>query len=779
MIRHSFAFASVVLVAFLVLARLTATSHDHRYFPETGPPSIHQRALDLYGGAVVLVVALQPGYEDLNLLSYLRLGLGARTYVLYWTNGEGTPNDADGASPMLLAAARREEAYQAATLLGARVHYLNFPDPGVISRQKDLSLVWNSDSTLSKLVPLIRSYGPDAIVIGGDFRGDTVRSARQRALTGLMLAAVKRAAKAKADSIFGDPWHVQRVLVQTDDAPVGKEQDYDRIHPFWKSSYRSIAQEAVREYSTLRCQLPSWIRRGDRHYAQVFPTVTTAAKHVTAGLPVISAKLKSLSTVVRDAAGKEVKGVRSTSLGAVARAIDSMNVFFARYRPTLTTSETRVASLWKNNLEDLRCSVLDVSITYQSSDSLVTQSQLFYLRFTGFTSQTSKTHTKILFPGVMEKKWGVNESAKFQYDFATPQEYRVITPKPMDFNVPGAQFGIARPFARNHFSFLINHQDSLPGKDFVYRGDLLLQSAPRRTFELLTPAVRALEGEPVVFRLINVSRDAFEGTISLEDSVLNTTTAKVRLLRKDEVLLDTLSLSFKQSPPAGSSIVLLSLSGMGGSIPVVIRRFDVEVDSSARIVLLSDIEDSPLTEAMRRLRLPFRIAGDVTAATLESANILVIDRDALAGKPLTAVQIDSLHMWVRQGGHLLVFPQPSSVDRGSSLVPWASFENGPLSAADDSVVVTPGNGLLSGPNHLTPADWSHWVLSRSMWSLRVQPDHASEIVVRSAQKQIPLLLVTKEGKGRVSLVALDLSSQLVNLHPGVHRLLANLLQSVK
>ncbi len=79
-------------------------------------------------------------------------------------------------------------------------------------------------------------------------------------------------------------------------------------------------------------------------------------------------------------------------------------------------------SLWKNALEDLRCSLLGVSIVCQPSDSLVTQGQLFYLRFAGFSSLTSKTHTTILFPGVLQKRWGVNESTKYQYDFASPQD---------------------------------------------------------------------------------------------------------------------------------------------------------------------------------------------------------------------------------------------------------------------------------------------------------------------------------------------------------------------
>ena len=37
---------------------------------------------------------------------------------------------------------------------------------------------------------MIRSFGPDVIVIGGDLRGDTVQSVRQRTVTRLILAGV-------------------------------------------------------------------------------------------------------------------------------------------------------------------------------------------------------------------------------------------------------------------------------------------------------------------------------------------------------------------------------------------------------------------------------------------------------------------------------------------------------------------------------------------------------------------------------------------------------------
>ncbi len=85
--------------------------------------------------------------------------------------------------------------------------------------------------------------------------------------------------------------------------------------------------------------------------------------------------------------------------------------------------------------------------------------------------------------------------------------------------------------------------------------------------------------------------------------------------------------------------------------------------------------------------------------------------------------------------------------------------------------------MLAGPNLISGADWTNWVVSRAMWSLRISGERTDETVVRTAKGQAPLLVTRKTGKGRITLVGLDIPSQLANLHPGAHRLLGNLLKA--
>lgn len=99
-------FCSLVLALFLSsTGAIGAAGVDYSpYFPERGSAAIFQRSLDLRNPIVILSISLEPGFEDLPALAYLRLGRGARIISLYVTNGEATPSDVSGEPPFRLAA---------------------------------------------------------------------------------------------------------------------------------------------------------------------------------------------------------------------------------------------------------------------------------------------------------------------------------------------------------------------------------------------------------------------------------------------------------------------------------------------------------------------------------------------------------------------------------------------------------------------------------------------------------------------------------------------------
>jgi LmbE family N-acetylglucosaminyl deacetylase len=767
-----------LILSTLVLPTRVEASREPRYFPETGKEAVHQRALDVGNGAVVLVVNLQPGYEDLPLLAYLRLGTGARVVSTYFTNGDASPGDEGGSAPVFAVSRRKEEALAATRLLDVTAFFLNIPDPGVVSSRILLETIWNRDTATTRLERMIRHFRPDVLIMAGDLRGDTLQSMRQILFSELVMKAASIAGdpSARPDSAKPGPWDVPRIYVESSWEPGAKLAAYDAIHPAWKMSYRSIASEAAREYHGLRLQRLGWITNADRRYSLIHPRGAPAPPSMLDGIPSVSPRFRSLAAFIGKITRKEVRKLRTPSLSDVARAIDSVDASLARIRRLGAEDDYRPLVGWKNGLEELRCSLLDVNVDCVVSDSLLSANQIFYVRFQSVSSRTTSGKNRVFFPRAIDHSWGINESLDHQFSLQPPQEFRVLTPGKMEYGFPGSQFGIHQPTLRTRFPYIIIHQDSIRLREFIYRGEANLQVGPRRTFEILTPIVRAIDAAPVVCRLVNISRDAFRGTMTLRDSLVNPAAKAVSLTRKDEVLTDTLFLSLRGPLPPGDYPMSVAL-GTDASAPIVIRSFEAIPDPAARVGLVTSMEDSPVAQAMSRLQIAWsRIdTSHSIDAPLSQFNVIVIDRDALAGIRSLDSRNSRLIEWVKNGGHLVVFPQMAYRGGSVPLASGAMFRPSPLLPPGTTVSVDTTRSLFQTPNRIGPADWNDWVVARSFGSLLIAADREASILARGAETNTPLVVDLREGKGHTTVVALDLVSQLLNIHPGAHRLLANLL----
>jgi hypothetical protein len=767
----------LTLAGFAFFMDVTA-AQELRYFPERGQGAIHQRALELGSGAVVLVLALQPGYEDLSLLAHVRMELGGRAVVAYMTNGEATPGDVGLTAPVFVAAERKEEAYAATRMLGVTAHFLNLPDPGIVHSRETLLAIWNADTARVRLEATLRQFRPDVVVVTGDFRGDTVQSVRQHLLRDLMLDAVQTASRdtVRSDTVKVAGWSVPRVFVESARDGRNGERVYDKRHLFWKKSYRSIAAEAAREYRSLRLQIGSWLREGDRQYTLAYQRGMGNPRSMLDGLPEISPGLRSLGSRVRNAAGRQSRGMRTPILSEISGAIDSLDLRLGRDRQGIPAGDLKLLAAWKNGLEELRCSLLNVKVDFTASESLVAFDQVFFLNLKRISSRGSGKQDWVLFPGAIDHTWGINASTENQFPLNLPQEFQVLTPHQMELTVPVAQFGLTQSAMRTRFSFIVMHQDSLRERNFFYRGEVLLRVGPRRTFEVLTPVVRALDGEGVLFRLLNISRDAYEGRITIVDSLANSVSKEVALPRKDFALIDTVLLSLRETLPAGDYPMNLELSG-GNAERFVARSFEARVDSLARIGLLTCMEESPVAQAMRRLRLPWKSVDTSFApgTSLSGFNVILVDRDAFQGIRGVRDQAGVFAKWVQEGGRLVVLPQAAAVGGGATVLSVAAFGRSAQLSSVTPVTLDTTQAISRTPNRLTEADWEDWVVGRSLNSVNLSPGVEARTLVSSLDERIPLVVTVPVGKGQITLVALDLISQLLNVHPGAHRILANLL----
>ncbi len=757
------------------------------YFPDRGWAALYQRSLDLQNVATVVSVAMEPGQEDLATMAYLRLGRGARVINLYVTNGEATPSDSTEEPPLRLAARRKEEATRALLYLGVEPYFLNLPDFGVPSGRRELDSVWKADSLIHRLATFILTYRPDVIFLARDFRfvsasGTTTEgfeSLRQEAVKEMLLKAAGAASGAvelpgvtPANARLR--WKVQRIFVDRGSPSQPVRVNTNLQHPISKKSYEKIAEEARQYYRSLRAQVRYWQGRGRRSYTYLYPPSKKPPLSLDRGLVLSGPNLRPLADTVNRIAMQARAGKGAQLLPVLASTIDSIDqrIGFENLQGSLTNQKALVT--WKNRLERLRCLVLDVDIDFELSDSLISRSQLFFLRFKKFKAKITKGRTFILFPGAMELKWVINEALEHQLPFEVPKEFRILSPKDLDYDSPTALHGLERPTLGTTFSFIIFHKDSLRERNFQYRKDIVLGVGPRFAAEVLTPLVLAVPREELIYRFQNFTRDGVYGDAFVNDSVCQSERKRFHLKTKDSWVIDTLRLSWSDTLAPGDHVLELKISDE----PVarfVARNFAVNVDTTRKVGLITGLGTSSLKEALRRLKIaPVPLDSfSLNSSTLLSIQTILVDRSAASLRPDLLGSLPSLLNWTKAGGHLVFLSSASHDTAARSL----GFRTWPALAPTTKVLADTAHSFLSHPNKIQDLDWEGWISARAWGSVDPAVAEGGEIVVRSQDTGVALLVTKKEGDGRITYIALELSSQLLNIHPGAYRLLANLVSS--
>ncbi len=742
-----------------------------------GPGARRQAILDLENPAVVMSVAAGPGEEDLPTLAALRMGSGARVVSVYVTDGGATPSDIDGELPVRVAGQRKVEAESVMRGLGGEAFFLGFPDYGFVSRKGSLEHLWNRDSLLNRFVFAIRTYRPDVILCGIDVReagGDSVRAALIREI---LLAAVRSAAGAQLMHSSGPaPWSVSRVFGETRSPGSPHSVDVDGIHPLWKKSYRVIAGAAGRSYRSLRYQIREW-KAGRNGTYRLIGSGEGGPKGLIDGVPVIPAILKDADSDVRQAASDARKKPDDTALRSIIRAIARIENIIATRRQELGSLEKRLLLTWKEKLEDLRCAVLDIDVRFVLSDTLVAPKQQFTLRFPKDRKFPLKGRSEIIFPSAIDSTWLINASEGFRFSFTVPDTFTIITPEVMAFNRPVSTEGSDKFTLSTRIPFVIAHKDPDPLRNFACRREIVLGVSRVQTVEILTPFVRVMPGERLVLHLQNVSRDPYKGSVSVGDSVARGTRIPITILRNDGARRDTLPLAWRDSVADGDHVIPFRI-GKGKPVgSFTARKFPALADTSRPVGLLTGLIASPVEEALRRLHIPFRLLDgsfndDTPVALLRT---IVIDRDAFALRPDAGRVSGAIATWVRAGGHCVMLRQSPQAAEKNPLTGNAGFGVTRMIAPEASVVADPASGLFSHPNLLSESDWRGWIISRAQSPVMVTRDSNPVVHCKDESTGVPLIATVTMGKGTLTAVALDLGPQLQIVHPGAHRLLANLL----
>ena len=741
------------------------------YFPELGDEALYQRSLDLRSNMSVLSIALQPGYESLADLAYFRLERGAEITSAYLTNGEAGASDVQGEYPSYLAARRRNEAAQAMSVLNGEVYFLNMPDIAAARDSSTIREQWPSDTLQARLTQLILKFKPEIVLIARDWATPGA-SLRWEIMCADILAAVKKcAAGAPTVTNHASPnWHVQRILF---DVWQGGQITVEtaKRNNLWKKSYQEIGDEAAGAYTSLSARRRLLMQGVPSSYRLVYPPGTMASS-IDEGLPVpIPPRLRRLEEEVFQITAYTMEGKTSGILKRIVSLMDSLDILIAR-RHTMPERDRKMLLRWKKELEDLRCTALGVEVNYTISDTLLTDRQLTFLTVTGVKGVTKEGRNEIFF-APPESGWGINESIEQNLALEYDVEYRLLSPADLPHSYPPGQYEFTLPSVGKTFYFYIIHRAPSRELSFFKRLSFNVVYAPKLILENMTPVVRVTPGERVVLKLTNVSRDGFVDTLNVREPRAFAFGHALRLSSKGASAIDTLFIGWDEKFEEGSHLVPIRF----GSIPVgqfLARKFPAEVAPAKRVGLITGITNSPVAETLRRLHADYSLV-DVKSLTadIQKLSVLIIDQRALTLQPQIAEFKKNLEQFVGNGGHLIVLAQDAASWNAKPL--WDGMQLTSTLGFDAStpVEVVSSDPLLTTPNQISTADWDEWLFQRGYNVVSGPALGAALLPVKTGGH--PLIVSLREGEGRKTYVDLALYPQLLNIHAGTFRLLANLI----
>lgn len=778
--RRSALFLSA-LVMMALFAACAQKPSSPNYFPEVGGNAVHQRALEVRSNLKVLSVSLRPGYEDFATLAYLRLARGAVLMSVYATNGEAGESDVQGEYPFSLAATRRAEAVAAMHGLDGDARFLNLPDIVAARDTAQVRQLWPSDSLRLKLGEFIAQFRPDLILLNRDWSSET-GSPVWEILRADLLAAVNNAVAGKIVDLAKGAngglanWTVSRVVIDHGGTE-GLRVPWEEKHPRWKKSYAQIGEAAAQAYASLAVQRKFWRQGKTPAYVVGYPMpAPPSLKTIAEGLPwPVSQRLRSLEIQLEALTEKTFNGQTREVLPRLAALIDSIEFTIALNQLTLTAGERKSLLQWKGALENLRCSLLGVEVYSTITDTMLTDYQLTYVFVNEVKGLSREGKTDILFAG-LDQTWAVNEDVSKKLPLKLKEEYRLLTPKGLVYNYPPSQTPFQlTPFAKSVLMFVI-HQAKAKAQNFIYRRTFNLNFAPRFVAEVMTPIVRVTPDERVVIRLMNNSRDGVADTVEVTDSLAHSFRHPFRLSQKGATMVDTLTLSWNEDLPEGTYTIPVSIDGL----PVArfaARKFAAEVDRTKRLGLVTGINRSPTAEALRRLNLNFALvtADQNFVQRIAALDVLIIDRRALSLLPQLAALRQELDRFVERGGHLIVLAQDAAVWNAQPLWEGMRLTASHIGEADTPVQSEAGQALFNRPNLLTAADWNDWLFLRSYNTITGEMLASAAIPLRASLDGNPLVVTAAAGQGKRTYVDLALSPQLLNIHAGAFRLLANLI----
>jgi len=749
-----------------------------KYFPETGKHALYQRALDLKSNLNVLSIATQPGKEDLAALAYFRMAKGATIMSAYVTNGEAGESDIRAEYPPYLAGILRSEASKAMEFLDGEAHFLNMPDIGSARDTMKVRNLWQPDTLQVRLSRLITTFKPDIILVAPHGASEDENPLLKVLYATLKKAVIKVSTKPDDENLsrldLDNYWDVDRVFA----ADFGANDftiPYEIKHPRWKKSYRAIGQEAALQYPSLKFQQKINSKRGSLSYRLIYSINEQKMNEMDDGMSGLwLPRFRSLEQKINELSDKIVKGKTGDALTRLVTIKDSVNTLLVQ-RQKMHPGEREALFDWNLGLENLHCSLLGVKVKFSISDTRLTARQITYLTIDEVAGMQEEGNTEIFFSGTAQG-WIINEYIERRLPLKLHEKYRLVSPEMVNFNFPYGHQRIQSATEGFPYFFFIIHRASSREKSFVYRARVDFSFGPRFVTEVLTPIVRMVEGEGVAIRLTNISRDGVKDQVWIEHELASSPQSTFRLNVKDSTFIDTLRIQWRGDPVEDTYLIPITIGGMRAA-NFVARKFSVDIDQSKKVGIIKGFGHSMIEDALRRLSVKFSLVNlhQKFSQQVDTLDVLLLDQRVVTLKPEIIGFKNQLDKFVEKGGHLIILAQDAISWNETPL--WSGLQLNSTAKLDETIPLEldSTHKFLTSPNVISVDDWNGWLFRRGYNVVSATTVEEAELPVKVKESGVPLIVSQTEGNGRRTYIDLALDHQLMNIHPGAFRLLANLI----
>lgn len=765
----------------------------------SGIVALHQAVLDAGTDTLALVVASHPDDRYVLPAAWLRYRCGVRVAVLLVTRGGGGQNSQGPETGDALEHLRTLEAEAGCARLGADIWYLDRPDAGYCRTAEEAFAEWGRQGTLTDMVRLIRTIRPDVVL--------TTHHAEESHGHDLAIFELLPEAVAKAaDDTFAagnlPPFQVQRLFLGAPSSPPQGSLvlPMDEMEPLRGATLRRLGYQILEMHLSQAPLQPMDVLLEPELVLMPVPQAGEAkATDLLAGLrSLFDDALWPAGAGDRDATRAalttDLTAQLESPIGLLATAARELRVL--QNLPVAADSEAdrrrdrRVEAL-QRVAQHAACLQVEVEAT-PGAVAVPGEELTMVLRLhDGGSLDVQSLRAESTDGGEVELDpvaAAANPVLRAGHSLRASMIYRVPLDAADGRDAVNGLFHGDRFVPPVRLCLICRVEDT----DIPIEVNVPVELRAPVELDVVPPALLLPATRQSVQFTVEVQRNSsvpVEHQLEVRAPTGYSVDGSRRQVKLRDIRGDSFLFTLRAPEVRRGGVDQLRILLGDNRITLPVHKVDVTIDPNLRIGLVRGSDDTLLSV--------INIGGfglhwselsdtDIALRDLDEFDTIVVDIRALRNRPEARRSFRRLLDFCAGKSKRLVvfyhkdseFNPPGEGFRGAPELPFTIGKNRVARADAPVTVLRPNHVLLTHPNVIRAADWDGWEQERGLYFPSVYAPAYEELVEMhdpSQPAERGSLLYLETGQGEYVYCALSLYRQLKKLHPGVVRLLANLL----